>query len=162
MREREGSPIGFYILGICALFLAGFLLLVIMGANAYRNSVAGQEKNNQIRGLLSYVSAIIRANDAQDSVYVLEQDSPEGAQVLIVADGSGYASRVYCHDGYLVEDYGALEAAYDPENAMKIGRTTTFQVDVFQEEGALLVTTDEGQIRLRLRSTDGIRTGGTS
>lgn len=162
MKERERSPIGLYILGICALFLAGFLMLVILGAHAYRNTVAGQEENNRIRGLLSYVSAVIRANDSQSSVYVLEGASPEGAQVLVVGDGSGYASRIYCHNGYLVEDYGAETAVFNPDNAMKIGKTASFQVDLFQEEGALLVSTDEGRIRLRLRSTDGIRPGGAS
>jgi len=156
MKEREGSPIGLYMLGICALFLAGFLLLVILGANAYKGSVASREENHQIRGLLSYVSAVIRANDSEGSVYVLDQASPQGGQVLVVGDGSGYASRVDCHDGYLVEDYGEEKGTLDPQNALKIGRTLTFRVDVFPEEGSILVTTDEGRIRLHLRSKDAV------
>ena len=162
MKEREGSPLGLYMLGICALFLAGFLLLVILGAQTYRNTVAGQTGNNQIRGLLSYVSAIVRANDAKDSVYISSQAAPQGSQVLIAEDGSGYASRIYCHGGYLVEDYGEVEAPFDPENALKIGETDSFQLSVDPDDGSLLVVTDEGRIRLRLRSGPVTDRGGAS
>ena len=163
MREGKGSPIGLYIIGIFTLFLAGALLLVILGAQTYRHTAAGQEKNNQTRGLLSYFSAMIRANDAQGSVYLADLEGPEGSQVLVAEDGSGYASRIYCYDGYLVEDYGEAAAGLMPEEAMKIGKTRTFNVTFFEETGSLLIETDEGRIRLRLRSDGGlaVRGGGS-
>ena len=159
MNERKDSPLGLYTMGICALFLAGFLLLVILGAQTYRKTAAGQETNNRTRAQLSWLSAVIRANDREGAVYLSEQESPENGTVLVVEDGSGYASRIYRYDGYLVEDYGAVDEAFLPESALKIGQTSLFEVELHPEDNALSVTSDEGSIYLTLRSSGGISGG---
>ena len=47
--KKEGSsPLGFSI-GIVALFLAGFILLVVFGAQSYRDTVSGQNDNMILR-----------------------------------------------------------------------------------------------------------------
>lgn len=158
MRERENSPLGYYMIGIAALFLAAFLLLVILGAQTYRNTTAGQSDNSRTRALLAYVSAMVRANDMENAVSV-RQDGPESSDVLVIGDGSGYASRIYQYGGYLVEDYAALDSAYDPKNAMKIGETEVFLAEFPEESSLLFVTTDEGSIWVRLRA-QGLRQGG--
>ena len=53
MKEDNRSPLGLYTIGIAALFLAGFFLLVVFGAQSYRNTVAGQNGNMRSRALLS-------------------------------------------------------------------------------------------------------------
>lgn len=151
MRTPKDSPLGLYTMGICALFLAGFLLLVILGAQTYRSIVDGQEMNNRTREQLSWLSAVIRANDREGAIYLSESTASGDEPVLVVEDGSGYASRIYRTDGYLVEDYAAVDAELDPGDALKIGRTGLFQVDLKPEEGELYVTTDEGSIFLTLR-----------
>ena len=40
MNTSRSSPLGLYVIGIAALFLAGFLMLVIFGAQTYRNTVS--------------------------------------------------------------------------------------------------------------------------
>ena len=45
MKKEHRSPIGLYTIGVAALFLAGFFLLVVFGAQSYRNTVAGQNGN---------------------------------------------------------------------------------------------------------------------
>ena len=156
MKENKDSPLGIYTMGICALFLAGFLLLVILGAQTYRRTAEGQETNNHTRAQLSWLSAVIRANDREGAVYLSEQKSPEDGTVLVVEDGSGYASRIYRYDGFLVEDYGAVEGELQPESALKIGPSALFEVELRPEENALTVTSDEGSIYLTLRSSGGV------
>lgn len=151
MKDTERSPLGYYTIGIAALFLAGFLLLVVLGAHSYRNTVAVQDGNMQTRALLSYLATIVKGNDSAGSVTVAEGES---GQVLIVADGdSGYAFRIYRREGLLLEDYAALDSPLQPEEAQTIGRTGLFRVE---KSGSLLtVETDAGRVLLHLRSTGG-------
>lgn len=148
-RSSESSPLGFYTIGIAALFLAGFLLLVVFGAQSYRDTVALQDGNMQTRAILSYLATTVRANDTAGSVTV--RDGEDG-QVLVVEDGgSGYALRIYRRDGRLLEDFAALDAELDPEKAEVIGATETFDIEQLPG-GVLRVDTDEGSVLLHVRS----------
>lgn len=151
MRRKGGSLLGMYTLGIAALFLAGFLLLVIFGARTYRDAAAGQADNNDARALLSYVSTCVKSGDSAGGVSIRESDN---GPVLVVADGSGYALHIYWYEGYLREEYTAVDAALVPEDASILGPTEGFTAE-FLEPDTLLVSTDAGQALLHLRSGEG-------
>lgn len=143
---------GFYTIAIAALFLAGFLLLVVLGAHSYRNTVALQSGNMQTRALLSYIAACVKSGDTAGAVQV--RDTEDG-QLLVVADGdSGYALRIYRWEGKLVEDYAALDAPLSPEDAQVIGETEAFEIEE-RDDGLLRVTTDAGRVLLHMRSGEG-------
>ena len=150
MKEQKSSPLGLYTIGIAALFLAGFFLLVVFGAQSYRNTVAGQNDNMHSRALLSYLSTTVKAYDAADAVSLPED--PELGRVLVLADGnSGYALRIYHRDGMLLEDYAAVDAALRPEEAQTLGETSHF--DAAKLPGNLLrLETDAGSVLVHLRS----------
>lgn len=149
MGRDNKSPVTFITMGIAGLFLAGFFLLVIFGAQTYRGIVEGQTRNNHTRELLGYLATCARANDSQGAVRILDNG---GRPVLVIADGSsGYALRIYQHEGVLLEDYGQLESAIEPEGAMVIGETEVFQVEEWQE-GIFAVTTDAGVVLFYSRS----------
>jgi len=149
MKQGEKNPIGFYTIGIVALFLAGFFLLVVFGARSYRGTVASQNGNMDHRALLAYPATAVKANDIRGAVEVRES---EKGQVLVIADGdSGYALRVYRHEGKLVEDYSAIDAPLQPSEAQTIAETKEFSVE--RPRGDLLVVhTDAGRAVICLRS----------
>ena len=150
MKKEKRSPLGLYTIGIAALFLAGFFLLVVFGAQSYRNTSAGQNENMHRRALLSYFPTTLKAYDAENAISVHEE--PEFGQILVLRDGnSGYAVRVYLADGVLVEDYAPEDSALRPEEAQRIGETECFEVRKLPGK-ALKITTDEGSILLHLRS----------
>ncbi|MBQ9157237.1 MAG: DUF4860 domain-containing protein [Eubacterium sp.] len=153
MVKREGqSPLGLYTIGIAALFLAGFFLLVVFGAQNYRNTVSGQNDNMKSRALISYLSTVLRGYDQEKAVQI--QDSEYG-QTLVIHDGaSGYALRIYRKDDKLLEDYGPEDAALAPDHANIIGETKTFEMKEL-ERGLLDIRTDAGQVLLHLRSRGG-------
>lgn len=152
VNKTEKSPLGYYTLGIAALFLAGFLLLVIFGAQSFRDTVAGQNDNTRTRTILSYLATCVRSNDTVESISVRE--SPE-SPVLVVRDSStGYALRIYLHDGQLLEDFARSDDELAPESAAVIGETGLFSVQELSG-GVLAVDTDEGRVLLHLRSGEG-------
>lgn len=152
MKRERSSPLGFYTIGIAALFLAGFFLLVVFGAQSYRNTVTGQNENMSARSLLSYLATTARAYDTADGVAVTEgEDGP----VLFFADGStGYGLRIYRREGWLLEDYAAVGAPLLPEDAQRIGETERFDIEELGG-GLLRVTTDAGRVLLYSRSEGG-------
>jgi hypothetical protein len=153
MNTSRSSPLGLYVIGIAALFLAGFLMLVIFGAQTYRNTVSVQNGNNETRATLSYISATVRAYDTTGAVEVTEAKLADGTatQVLALADGNtGYAVRIYTAGGNLMEEYARTDAALTPSASNVIGATQTFEA--IREGDILRVRTDEGSVLLHLRA----------
>lgn len=149
MKYSFRSYLGIYTIGVAALFLAGFFLLVVFGAQSYRGIVAAQTANNTNRALLSYFATCINSNDANGAVYI--SDSEYG-QVLEIPDGStGYGLRIYACGGKLYETYEALDAALNPEEDIAIGDTQVFRAE-FVQDGLLRITTDAGSTLVALRS----------
>ena len=152
MKQSERSSQGMYTIAITALFLASFFLLVVLGAKSYRNTVSEQSENMHTRALSAYLAAVVRANDAAHAVHV---ETGENGPVLVVADGSGNALRIYCREGRLLEDYAAEDAPLYPEDAQTIAETEVFTVEVLSDQ-LLSVTTDAGRVLLHLRSEGGV------
>lgn len=148
---KRSSPLGLYTLGIAALFLAGFLLLVVFGARTYRDAAAGQAENNRDRALLSYLSSCVKSSDRDGCVSVEESES---GPVLVLGDGSGYALHIYRHNGSLVENYSAEGASLQPDWADVIGATEVFTIERPAAD-LLQITTDAGSVLLHLRSGEG-------
>ncbi len=150
MKQDRSPSQGLFTIGIAALFLAGFFLLVVFGAGSYRSTVAARDGNMQSRAVLSYLFTAVRGHDTAGAVFVGE--GPEGGSLLILADGdSGYALRIYLHDGTLVEDYAAAGAPLQPAQAQSIGSSGIFLAELSPAR-TLRLTTDAGEILLRLRS----------
>ena len=138
------------------MFLAGFFLTVVFGAQTYREIAEGQSRNNEARALLSYISTCVRMNDTPGAVRVSRE---EGEPVLVIADGqSGYAIRIYRYGDSLVEDYGEADGALYPDMAQVIGETEEFRIEEL-ENGAYAVVTDAGRVLFGLRSEKGVAAG---
>lgn len=147
--KRDGGGSGIYTMVVAGLFLAGFFLTVVFGAQTYRQIVAGQTRNNQARVLLSYISTCVRLNDTPGAVSVLEE---EGRPVLSIADGdTGFALRIYQEGDRLVEDYGEAGAELYPADAQTIGETKVFRIEELGGD-AYAVVTDAGRVLFCLRS----------
>ena len=138
--------------GIAAVFLAGFFLLVVLGAQSYRGTVAARSGNMDERALLAYLSTVAKANDRENALS-LRKDAELG-DVLVIADGeSGYATHLFRSSGMLMEDYCRAGAALSPERAQPIAATERFEITA--EDGLILVDTDAGRVLIHLRSGEG-------
>lgn len=154
MREgnRASSSPGLFMIGIAAIFLAGFFLLVIFGAQSYRNTVAGQEENMNRRALLSTLSTAARAGDRSGAVTVRREGAY--APVLVIEDGeSGYATLIYQYGGELLEDYARADAEPSPERSQLIGETERFEISSW--DSVIELRTDAGRVLFHPRSGGG-------
>lgn len=149
MKHGGKNPILLLSIGVAALFLLGFLLLVTFGARTYRDVVESQYANMDDRALEAYLAASVKANDSRGSV---SAEQSEYGDVLVVTDSeTSYALRYYCYEGQLVEDLARAGSPLDPGDAQAIGPTAVFTVEQ-GEDGMLTLTTDAGRTLLHLRS----------
>lgn len=158
MREKT-SPLGYYTIGIAALFLLGFLLLIVFGAQVYQATVTNQDQNNQTRALRSYLVTCVRSAAAED-VELRDEAGTEGveSEILVIRDsGTDYGLQIFLHDGQLKEVYGRLDQAPDPETAQSIAATPAFDVEQISEE-VFAVTTGAGRTLLHVGGAAGTGT----
>lgn len=143
----------FLLLGIFAVLCT---LMVLLGAQLYRGSVARTEETASARVLNSYVINVVRANDASGLVRC-EQRS--GTDVLVFdwdADGASYETLVYCHDGYLRELFTEAGQQFNPAFGDEICPAQSFRAQM--QDGLLRVelSDEHGQdsvLHLALRSS---------
>lgn len=149
MRENHPSGLGLAMIGMAALFLAGFFLLVIFGAQSFRNTASGRGQNMDTRDLLAYLATVAKANDRAGAV-TLRSDETMG-DVLVIADGdSGYATHLFCYGGTLLEDYTRLGGELSPERAARIAATQRFELSF--SGGLIEIVTDAGRVLIHPRS----------
>lgn len=148
MRHRH-LPVMLFTLAAEGLFLLSFLFLTVFGAGIYRETVETQELNGRNRLLLSYFTTCAKNTDTEDAVTMYTEGD---SQVLSFSDGgSGYAVRVYCSCGKLLEDYGREDSPLAPDSAAVIGETEVFHVEK-EGERTYTVTTDAGSVTFTLKS----------
>lgn len=154
VKRNISSSVGFFAIAVAGLFLAGFFLAVVFGAQTYRDIVMNQTENNQSRALLSYLTTCAKANDIEGAVEIVyEHDMPV---LTITGDDTGYCLRIYQHDGCLVEDYGRADSGLNPSAAQIIGETESFQVEEVAEN-TYFVTTDAGRVLFHVRSVVAVK-----
>ena len=151
MRKTEKNPILLLSVGLSALFLAGFLLLVIFGAKSYRDIVSSQYGNMDARSLTAYLSASVKANDSSGAVSV--EETGYGPALVVTDPETGYALRYYHYNGQLLEDFAPADSPLDPDEAQQIAPTQTFEVERISQD-VFSVTTDAGRTLLRVRSEE--------
>lgn len=140
-KNRDGSIQEYYTLGITALFLLGFLLLVTFGAKIYQNSVGYQNHNNETRSLLSYLLTSAKANVNGD---ITVQHNADG-DVLVIPDGdTGFATYITQDEGWLKEVYAPEGRPFSMTAANQIGRTGLFEIE--EKGDVIYIRTDEGRV----------------
>lgn len=149
MKKRSLDMTTVYTLGVFALLLAGFLLLVLLGAGTYGHVAESRERNNDQRAVLSYLSISVRNHDHENAVSV--ERGEEGDVLLLTnqAGGETYVTRIYLSHGELVEEVGRAGAEMGQQQT--IGACARFEIEVLSRQ-CFRVRTDRGSVLLRLRS----------
>lgn len=138
------------------LFIVMLLLAFLVGINVYQalNTMAESESAQRLEQ--SFLANTIHSNDMYDAVLVGE--GPEGEALVLreTVEGAGaYETRIYLHDGAIVQEYSLEGSEYAPEKAITLFDSTFF--DFTYENGLLTVKTDGGDVNIALRSAQGAR-----
>ena len=100
MSKNNRSLLGIYTIGIAALFLVGFLLLVVFGAGSYQDSVGARESHSAQRALLSYISTSVQQTELGHVHVDLERHQIRGGMDHGSRLDHDLRNRLYAHYGH--------------------------------------------------------------
>lgn len=148
--QAAGSSGHMFTALLFALFVIALLLAIVAGTNVYRNLNDVRSGADEARLGLTLLTNNVRANDAADAIAA--GTGPEGRSLVLVErlDSGTYETRIYRHEGNIVEEYALADAAYTPEKAVVICPSDVF--DFSYGNGLLTITTDQGSADVALRS----------
>lgn len=163
--ENKGSMSGVFVFVLLGFFAVLATLMVLLGAQTYRNTTERTNVNSARRILTAYVRSALVADDRQDTVSV---DTVDGMQVLTFRedyeDPDGEESieskMIYCWDGHLMEQYTSDEYEFDPEIGEYICEAADMRAEL---NGSLLTVTltgtdgTESEVCFALRSAQATR-----
>lgn len=123
---------------VTVLFVV-ILSLVVFAARGYQHASEVQNMNSNTRAVGSYVVNCVKDSNTSD----VAVEALSGTECLVIKSSDGYEHRIFMTDGKLMEEYVEAGIPLNPETALEIGTTETFDLEL-SSDGLLTVATDEG------------------
>lgn len=156
-KRRQAIPAlaAFLLLSIFAVSVLGVLLA---GAGVYSRLTRRDERAYNGRTGLQYVAAKVRQAPAPHAVQVTDFGGVDALTVTEQVAGEAYVTRVYCHDGWLMELFCAAGVDFAPEDGERLLRARSLELE--QRDGLLyveLVQEQRYELVLYLDTGEGVR-----
>ena len=144
----QHSMQGVFVFVLLGLFALMSTLMVLLGAQMYRATVARSTANNESRVLSAYVRSMVRAEDGDRALSV---ERPDGETVALAMrediEGRQYVTWLYCHEGSLYELFTEAAYSFDPEAGTPICPAADFDPAI--DNGLLTVRMLDGAGKAR-------------
>ena len=118
--STQHSIQGVFVFVLLGVFAVLSTLIVLFGAQFYRNTVDQSAANNDCRVLNQYVRSMVRAEDADASMSVEEFDGVTALAMREMIDDEEYITWIYAYDGKLMELFTSMEDEFDPEAGSEV------------------------------------------
>lgn len=92
-----------FVLALFVVFTLSALVLVILGASVYKQTVSYMDENYTARTAYSYLTEKVRQNDLYDSISIGQLEGTPALVLTREINGTNYATYLYLHDGSLRE-----------------------------------------------------------
>ena len=126
-RTINHSMQGVFVFVLLGMFAVMSTLMVLLGAQMYRNTVDHSARNNEGRVMAAYVRSMVRAEDADKAVSVEDQNGLTTLALREELDGEPYVTWLYCHEGQLYEQFTSEGDDFDPADGTAICPATRFE-----------------------------------
>lgn len=142
-RTINHSMQGVFVFVLLGIFAVVSTLIVLLGAQMYRNTVDHADANNEDRVLAAYVRSMVRAEDADRAVTVESQNGITTLALREDLDGTPYVTWLYCYQDQLYEQFTSEGDDFEPEDGTAICPALGFEPRI--ESGLLTVKLTDGK-----------------
>ena len=134
-------------LTVFALFAACVLCVLLSGVGVYRRLVDGGREQYARRTLTQYVATRVQQSENGNCIGVEPFGGGEALVISETIDGEEYMTRIYCHEGWLMELFAHEEGSFEPGDGEKLVPAQGLVCEL--EPGLLTVTVtdDAGSVR---------------
>lgn len=151
-----------FVLALFCFFAASAFIVIIIGINVYKGTVAGLNEHYTSRTAMTYVEQKVRQNDGAGRIAV---GTVGGQPALIIAgtgDGAGTTTYLYAYQGELMELFIKDGTAVVPGQGQTITEVQSFTPSA---DGSLLdltITDTSGKTQTTCLKITGTAAGGAS
>ena len=136
-KRVQHSMQGVFVFVLLGLFAVMSTLMVLLGAQMYRNTVDHSTANNEDRVLSAYVRSMIRAEDTSGAMEIGEYNGVKTLAMREDLDGEVYVTWLYCYEGQMYEWFTSDDGEFRPESGTAICPAQSFEPHL--ENGLLTV-----------------------
>lgn len=143
---------------VFGIFAVGVMGVLLSGASAYRRMSRRDNVTFADRTAAQYITTKLRQAPAPDGVFVSEFGGADALCIRQELNGAVYVTRIYCHEGWLMELFSSADGTFLPEDGEKI--LPLQSISLTDRDGAVTaVLTDEAgnsrAVTVYLRSGEG-------
>lgn len=125
-----------FVLALFGVFAASALMLVTLGANVYKQTVAHMDENYEERTAYAYITEKIRQNNTEGTISVEELEGTPALVFTKQVSDVEYCTYLYFYDGYLKE-LSLRKGTYAGSNLLSAGQDivplAAFSIDSVQD-----------------------------
>lgn len=139
-------------LALLAAFAVGMLSCLVAGAGSYGRLTRNGDRAYTRRTAAAYLhTQLSRAGEVRVEPF------GEGAALCLheTLDGTEYTTRIYCHNGWLMELFARREAVFDPEDGRQVLALESLDITVEGEMLTLRFADGHGEQRLQWMRGEG-------
>ena len=142
-RRVQHGVQGVFVFVLLGLFAVMSTLMVLLGAQMYRNTVDHATANNEDRVLGAYVRSMVRAEDAAHGVSIEDHDGVKALALREDYDGEAFVTWLYCWEDRLYEQFTEAEAGFEPQSGTAICPAGSFEPRL--EDNLLTIDMTDGK-----------------
>lgn len=142
MKRKTHSVDFLFTFGLFALFTILAVLLIVLGANVYRNTVSRMDSNYETRTSLAYVTEKIREADADGQIAVTELEGEPAIELKKTLSGEDYRTYIYYYDGSVRELFVSADTAPTRKQGREVLQLQALQITKESDHIIRLVATD--------------------
>ena len=122
MRERNNrqSISTLLALLLLAVFGVSILSVLLSGAGTYRRIVQRDQRAYDSRTCAQYIATKVRQAPSPDAVSLGQFGTGSALLIRENVENAAYLTRIYCHDGWLMELFTAADGAFAPEDGERL------------------------------------------
>ena len=139
---------------VLAVFAVGILSILMGGAAAYQRLNRRDQAAFESRTCAQYLATKVRQASGPDAVYVAPFGQVDALVIRQELEGDVYLTRIYCHEGWLMELYTFEDGDFAPADGEKILPVCGLKMDMQQDLLHISVTETSGsrqQLMLSVR-----------
>lgn len=128
---------------LLAVFSLSILGILLGGAQVYRNLTSQGAADYNRRTCLQFLSTKLKQAQTPDSVDIRQFGDGDALFILERYGSRTYVTRIYCHNGWLMELFSLDDAGFSPEDGEKILPLDSLKVT--EKEGLLTLQAVSGE-----------------
>ena len=130
LQSRTRHVIDFlFAAALFGVFLISSVMVIAVGAGAYRNVTRQAEEDYTLRTSLSYVSQKLRQADAEGALSVGTVGGENALLLTSDYSGTSYTTYIYEYNGSLCELFTKSDAEADPDYGTPLVTLTGFETE---------------------------------